>query len=718
MKTNYNWETEEDDGWSDGVPADPSPRSGRSQRRTLLLLFGVTAVVFILIFILFERRLQAREELVRQNVLAAHQTWEQAVARRDLELFTSLLARDDADWFQTQRRLLMADRALEREPLGLALDPAPAVPPAVQLDANWRRAELAFPQEYLFTPEDGPPRKITLTHTQFYQLRGNRWQTAHPPDSFWGNTITFDTGRLVVTAPERDAVIVERLAADLAGEIDALCEMNATARECDGERKTSLIFETDAESLLALEDPLTPAMRGRAFYLPTPSLVGLPIDEEAYQAVYHGYTTRVLSTIRNSLELPIPLPTQDIVALCFPTFEEGLGLYGYNPATDTWTGSAVEGHYRFLQPLPDDSGVILRGGFPGIEVGHLQLVLSRAGQEAPLFDEGTTEQSARLVGLPDRPQSESLLLSSTQGSTGLTAYRLLPLESCEDGLCDVTELAGFPLWSPDGNRSLVLVGPELYLGDAEGNPSRLVGRAFSPFWLTGETFGYIRLLGNETDELPEMEVVLQSVATGEEMPLIKSADLLRQLDLDLSGTLRVKYVTANPVDPNVIFLAGTPPVTGSGRRFFVLKLQLDGDVNDLTSGTHLSRVEVLLDLDDSPVGDPSTLTPTGFPPFSVTPDGRWLTAVRFADPVTNRWVMALHDNVRSETRIITLNYPAYPAPFPFYDWSKDGRWLLIVDNGFFRLIAPEYDYERIATHDFAACRYPAWIDREPEPTTN
>jgi len=34
----------------------------------------------------------------------------------------------------------------------------------------------------------------------------------------------------------------------------------------------------------------------------------------------------------------------------------------------------------------------------------------------------------------------------------------------------------------------------------------------------------------------------------------------------------------------------------------------------------------------------------------------------------------------------------------------------LVDKGFLRLIAPDYEYERIITHDFAACRYPAWVE--------
>src|SRR5690606_30478758 len=144
-----------------------------------------------------------------------------------------------------------------------------------------------------------------------------------------------------------------------------------------------------------------------------------------------------------------------------------------------------------------------------------------------------------------------------------------------------------PLWSPDGRRSLVLVGPELHLGDAEGTPVQLIGRAFSPFWITDDSFGYVRLLGNASDESPEMELVLQSADTGKTRPIIKSADLLRQIDADLSGTLRITYATAGPQAPGTILLAGTP-VAGGGGRFYVVELQLNGTVASASSAQSLS----------------------------------------------------------------------------------------------------------------------------------
>lgn len=709
MKTRYSWETEEEAEWTAEAQPDSPSRSRTRTRRILVGLILATAVAFAALFVYFDRRLEANEEIVRQDVLAAHRTWERAVAGGDLELLTSLLGRDDPEWFLSQRRLLMAGRATSRDAFGFSPGPVPNDLPTIDLDANWRRAEVTFSRQYVVETAGGRAQIINLTQTQLYQVRGRSWQVVAPTDEFWGDDKFRETKHLIASFPDQDKVLIERLVEELDREIDAACERNPAARECSAAWRTRIVFDTDPESLLALDDAVTPIMQGHAFVLPAPSLVGLPADEAAYRAVYAGYTGRILATLRNSFELPIPLPEQQIAALCFPSAGEGLRLFTYDLAADLWTEQPTDRRYSALQPLPDDSGLIMRAGFPGTQMAHLELALRRDGEELPLYDEGTTEQSARLLAISSRPQRASLLLSSIQGSTGLTSYRSLSLDSCQSGMCEVVDLPGYPLWSPDGRRSLVLVGPELHLGDAEGTPEKFVGRAFSPFWITDDAFGYVRLLGNASDESPEMELVLQSAATGETRPIIKSTDLLRQIDADLSGALRIMYATAGPRDPGTIFLAGTP-VAGGGGRFYIVGLHLDGTVASASPAQSLSQVEVLLTLNDLPVGDRSRLTPTGYSPFSLTSDGRWLLAVRFADPITNTWEIYLHDIERGETRTMTLNYPAYPAPAPFYDWSADHDWLVLVDDGFLRLLAPEHDYERIITHEFAACRYPAWID--------
>lgn len=714
MKTNYSWETEDESEWE--ATTSPNPEPGRHPRRALLLLGLAVVIGCAVIIFLANNRLKRREELVRQNVVAAHQTWEQAVTRQDLELFSSLITRADNEWYQSQRRLLMSGRILDRDSFGLSESGTVITAPDIILDSNWRRAEVTFPRTYK-TKDGNSEQQVSLMMTQVYQLRGSRWQVAKPTEEYWGNLESRQVGRLIISYPQRDSKWVWRLAEDLSREVDEICNIPEFTGACPSDRFVKINFDTDPESLLALGDLTIPVLNGQTNVLPSPSLVGLPADEKAYFALYQGYADRVLVPWRNNLALPIPLPDQDIAALCFPAYDQGVSLFTYRPAANTWTQQSEPRRYSFLQSLPNDSGLVLRGGFPGVELAHLELTLQRDGRQIPIFKEGTTELSVRLDGIPARPQSDSLILSWVQGSTGLKTYRLLPLESCEDGACELSDLAGFPVWTPDGNSSLVLIGADLFIGDRGGVPLVRIGRGFSPFWLTNDIFGFVRLKEGRSIEGLEMELVLRSSITGKEWIITNSAGLLDSIGAVSSRTFRIMYVTANPNHANQIIVAGTP-VTGGVEQFYVLGLTLNGDVATLPTGLSLYSSEVLLSLDDLPVGDPTTLTPTGYPPFSITPDGRWLVVTRFADSITNTWVLYLHDIDQNETKVLTLNYPAYPAPFPFFDWSADNQWLVLVDNGFLRLVAPDYGYERIVTHDFAACRYPAWIDRMVLSTAN
>ena len=187
MKPNYSWETDEEGEWELTSPTPTAP--GRNPRRMFFVLLVLVVVTIALISNLFERRLAAREAIVRQNVIAAHRTWEQAVARQDLELFSSLISRSDADWYQSQRRLLMSGRVIDRGQFDLTLTPAFVDQFEVVLDSNWRQAELRFPQQYVVGDGD-EKQSIILDQTYVYHIRGSRWQVASPSVTFWGDTLS------------------------------------------------------------------------------------------------------------------------------------------------------------------------------------------------------------------------------------------------------------------------------------------------------------------------------------------------------------------------------------------------------------------------------------------------------------------------------------------------------------------------------------------------
>jgi hypothetical protein len=710
MSGRFDWQTDEDGAWS--APEGPR-RPGRGSRRlwTVALLIFLGAGLLYALYQFSQRRLSQREAVVKTEVLAAHNTWQQAVARGDLELLTSLTDRDEAGWFTAQRRLLLAGRTLDRTALGLKQDgDAPPLPEAV-LSSDLSSAELTYLQSYRpVGADDETP--LLMAQTAYYERRGALWLQRPPTAEEWGPELERANVRVVATFPQRDAELIGRLAADLSRDLGDLCEQAArqaqsVSRLCDPAGRIRLAFLTDPMSLLALAADQRPSLSGTTFRLPTPTLVGKPLDDAGYALLYQGYTDRILTTLRQVVAQPIPLPAQDIAALCYVSENSRLSLVTYRPSEDLWSELPADKPYRYLWSMPDDNGFILRAGLPGIDLDRLQLTLYRDDQRLELLDVGQAQLTASVAGLVTNSTGQSLVLRLGQGSTGTAFYRWVPLATCNSGGCTELEVDGFPSWSPDGKHTLINDAGRLMVGDGQGRARSALDDGFSPFWLSPTRFGYVALPQDRADA--DMRVIVQDVLSDQRTVIADSVQLMQAAGVAAAKRLRIRYATVSPTDPLLILLAGTPAGDSAGQ-YFILGVRLQGQpdsLSDLAAGPP----EVIARLPGAPVGDPAVSTPTGSPPFAISGNGRWLVAVRFADPFTNAWELNLTDLTTGETQIITTNHPPYPAPFPFFDWSADGQWLVVVDNGFLRLIAPDYNYERVVSHDFRSCSYTAWVNR-------
>jgi hypothetical protein len=107
-------------------------------------------------------------------------------------------------------------------------------------------------------------------------------------------------------------------------------------------------------------------------------------------------------------------------------------------------------------------------------------------------------------------------------------------------------------------------------------------------------------------------------------------------------------------------------------------------------------------------GDSGLIASSGYVPFSPSADGRWLLVSELSGSDPAARVFLLHDLHMNETRIIAEGETVMPAQFPTYDWSDNGRWLVIAGDGFFRLIAPAAEYEQVVPHDFDTCSFVRW----------
>ncbi len=689
MKPLFRWQTEEQ-LWEEDLPADGKVRSWR----LVLVIAVLLAAGAFLVYWRQMRQVVREEQRIQTDVAAVFHTWQQAVANNDFDLFVHLLAVDDAAWQQGQRTLFRQGLILDRQPLGLAAQTAPEAV-AVELAPNWQEAVVTYDQMYTAVTPSETSAPIRLQQTQFYQFDGSRWLQTSPNADFWGETMRYDSQWLTLLYPARDDTWAQRLAADLDAELAAIC----AEKPCTTDVMVRL--GTDPATLADLTDLLTPVFNGRYHILPTFTLTGLPLDEDSYQALYQGYTRRIITAFQNSLTLPVPLPDQDIQALCFPGGGSTPHLFRYDLIDDAWVVELSDRAFRFLTPLPDDSGLILSELPASNDPSRLTLHLWRDGQERLLFDDADPARQWRFpqVGWSGQAQPPHVLLHEFDTATQTqTLYHWLDLDHCDSVGCAVTDLPGYTLWSPDGRATLIVIESELWLGDEAGTPVESLGRGFTPYWLDAATYGYTRYQ-------PGLELVIADLVDGDPQVVLDGDEVTAVLTDPATGTPSISYIAAHPTNPGLLTLAG-PEIRGAGGKYNIFTYQFD-DWQKSTAGT----LRLRLQLDDPPLGYPSLITPGGIPPVSFSPDGHWLVAAQLAAPPDDTWQIYLHDISANQTQTITTSSPRYPANSPFFDWSSDGQWLVLVDDGFFKLIAPAAGYERIILHDFDACYFTAWVNR-------
>ena len=305
MSQNFSWQTDEDRGWDD-PSLQPPPRPRRKLPWTWLLV--LSAAAFLITAVIYARiQEQVKETTARaeQDVLAAHQLSQNAAARQDVDLFRTNLSRRDASWAETQRELVAQGLFMDRTAFGLRwwgqaqislTDAAatPTLPITITLAPDLLSAEVVYEQEYLLSGSATTSETVRLQQTAIYRRGGGRWLRADPLDEFWGETVEIKKELLTVRYNQRDEVIATRLAQDLNEQLLTMCQTFPSLNCTDDSHLTLLLTRNptyfftilDLEEIISTENILR---------LPSPTLVGLPLDETGYQAIMRGYATPLIS---------------------------------------------------------------------------------------------------------------------------------------------------------------------------------------------------------------------------------------------------------------------------------------------------------------------------------------------------------------------------------------------------------------------------------------
>lgn len=303
--SNFNWQTEDDVNWDDLEPVRNTAVSRRRPWLTyLLIVMGVVTAV-TLIYRQVNQRVETATTNATNDILASHNLVHRASAEQDIELLKSLLSGRDPGWVEAQNDLIEQGSLFDRAGLGLVwrpqntavtLDDIENDTAQIEISPELNAAELTFLQEYVIAVGNGLTETVQLQHTAVYRIGTERWLYAPPDDDFWRSYETISGEMLTMAYPARDVELAQRLFLDLDAKLVQLCR-SLSGFNCPANFRLRVRLENDASSLVALAQPYHTLQSGWQLNLPTPTLVGRPLDETSYQALYRGYAARMVEGV-------------------------------------------------------------------------------------------------------------------------------------------------------------------------------------------------------------------------------------------------------------------------------------------------------------------------------------------------------------------------------------------------------------------------------------
>ena len=138
-----------------------------------ILFIGVASTTYWQL----NRNIEARADLVEQDVTSAFELWAEAVVRVDVDILNTLLIGSESVWASGQRRMLASGITLDRKMLGISLrdheDDAHFNASNVILAPDWQAAEIMF--EPTYDLEGLTSEQSTVRLQQTVSFRARQW---------------------------------------------------------------------------------------------------------------------------------------------------------------------------------------------------------------------------------------------------------------------------------------------------------------------------------------------------------------------------------------------------------------------------------------------------------------------------------------------------------------------------------------------------------------
>jgi len=250
-----------------------------------LLLLSVAAIWWV------ERRLETADVSLESEVRSSERLLRSS---GDAEVLRELVSDRSHEWATAQISLLESGLLAARPQLGLRLAEAEPVNVEFALAPNLLAAEVTADYRYL-AGGDGLD-SIVLRQTRHYRRSGDRWLLSPPAADYWGGVGQVAGRYVTVSFPGRDTEMAQRLAADLEAAVAGACARLADL-DCPDAVHVNLIFSTDPAVLLRSAEPIYRLQQREEILMPTPTLVGQPLTDAGYRALFRGYARQVIAGV-------------------------------------------------------------------------------------------------------------------------------------------------------------------------------------------------------------------------------------------------------------------------------------------------------------------------------------------------------------------------------------------------------------------------------------
>lgn len=332
---NFNWRTDEEQGWDSNVSTAADKRLPSRRLSQVVVLLLVVGIAGAFLWRSAEQRAERNREKREQDVRSSHDLALRAASQGDAELLTPLLSGREPRWTKTQLNLL--EQGLLFAGAATALGFERAEQEVTVTDISWapdlQEAYVTTRHAYLITGGALAGQSAWLEQTHVYRRGAQRWLLSPPEEAFWGPWLSQRGQYVTVYHHERDAAVVEDMVPVLDEALTALCA--ELSQSCEEEAPFEVHLESNSELLQRMQHDRYPRFLFGELSLPSPTLVGIGVDEVSQEALARGYAHYLLiAAAQRLLEFDCCRGAQymDVLAA---TLAHELG-YGRAPVQDAY----------------------------------------------------------------------------------------------------------------------------------------------------------------------------------------------------------------------------------------------------------------------------------------------------------------------------------------------------------------------------------------------